>query len=179
VAIEELARKILDHLHQPVIVVKRGHEIVYANPALQEHLHLSLDEIIGRPCYAVTHQSTEPCEALRETICPVKSAFESGTRSQATHKHLHENRLIVEEITATPLEGTDLVIEELRDISHLLGLVDGILPICSSCKRIRDEQGNWQQIEGYVASHTGADFSHGLCPDCLKRLYPEYHGRTG
>lgn len=170
--IDQHARDILNQLNQPVLVVNRSYDIVYANTALVEHLHLSLSEIIGRSCYSVTHQSDMPCGLTKETRCPVNEAFETGRRSSSTHKHLYGKRLVVEEIVATPLQGTDLVIEELRDISHLLGLVDGILPICSFCKRIRDEKGEWQQIEGYVAKQTGADFSHGLCPDCAQKFYP-------
>ncbi|HSO19506.1 MAG TPA: response regulator [Desulfosarcina sp.] len=52
----------------------------------------------------------------------------------------------------------------------------GLLPICSSCKRIRNEEDNsWQQIEAYIANHSDADFTHGICPDCAHRLYPELY----
>jgi PAS domain S-box-containing protein len=51
--------------------------------------------------------------------------------------------------------------------------LSGLLPICASCKKVRDDQGYWTQIEEYVADHSEADFSHGLCPDCLKKLYPD------
>ncbi len=50
----------------------------------------------------------------------------------------------------------------------------GLLPICSACKRIRDDQGSWSQIEAYVRDHTDAEFTHGLCPECTRRLYPEF-----
>ncbi len=49
----------------------------------------------------------------------------------------------------------------------------GFLPICSSCKKIRSDQGYWQQIESYLSEHSEAEFSHGLCPDCAQTLYPE------
>jgi len=51
--------------------------------------------------------------------------------------------------------------------------LSGLLPICASCKRIRDDQGYWFQIESYLRRHTEADFSHGICPDCVDRLYPD------
>ena len=51
--------------------------------------------------------------------------------------------------------------------------LSGLLPICASCKRIRDDQGYWSQIESYLKRHTEADFSHGICPECAARLYPE------
>ncbi len=49
----------------------------------------------------------------------------------------------------------------------------GLLPICSSCKKIRDDEGDWSQIETYIRDHTEVDFSHGLCPVCADELYPE------
>jgi hypothetical protein len=59
--------------------------------------------------------------------------------------------------------------EALDNIKTLKGLV----PICSSCKKIRNDGGYWQQVEEYVAEHTEADFSHGLCDECAHKLYPE------
>jgi len=49
----------------------------------------------------------------------------------------------------------------------------GILPICAICKKIRDDKGYWNQVEEYVSDHTEARFSHGICPDCMDRLYPQ------
>jgi hypothetical protein len=57
----------------------------------------------------------------------------------------------------------------LRDVKTL----NGLLPICSSCKKIRDDKGYWSQIELYVRQHSNADFTHSICPDCATRLYPE------
>ena len=52
-------------------------------------------------------------------------------------------------------------------------VLSGLLPICASCKRIRDDRGYWNQIESYLRAHTEAEFSHGVCPDCFSRLYPD------
>jgi ligand-binding sensor domain-containing protein len=51
----------------------------------------------------------------------------------------------------------------------------GLLPICASCKKIRDDGGYWNQIETYIQSHSQAEFSHSVCPDCMAKLYPDYH----
>lgn len=53
-------------------------------------------------------------------------------------------------------------------------ILSGLLPICASCKRIRDDQGYWSQIEHYLGQHTEAEFSHGICPECASRLYPDF-----
>jgi hypothetical protein len=57
----------------------------------------------------------------------------------------------------------------LRQVKELSGL----LPICAGCKKIRNDAGYWEQIEAYLSQHSKAQFSHGLCPECLHRLYPE------
>jgi ligand-binding sensor domain-containing protein len=57
-------------------------------------------------------------------------------------------------------------------------VLHGLLPICASCKKIRDDGGYWNQIESYVASHSQAEFSHSICPDCMAVLYPEYAQRS-
>ena len=57
--------------------------------------------------------------------------------------------------------------------------LSGLLPICSSCKKIRDDEGYWHQVEVYIRDHTDADFSHGLCPDCARKLYPDYFSEEG
>lgn len=65
----------------------------------------------------------------------------------------------------------------ISDLQHALGQVKtlrGLLPICAHCKKIRDDRGYWNQIEAYIRSHTDADFSHGICPDCLHKLYPQF-----
>ncbi len=56
--------------------------------------------------------------------------------------------------------------------------LSGLLPICASCKNIRDDKGYWQQIETYIRDHSEAEFSHGICPDCARKLYPEFYYKT-
>jgi len=60
-----------------------------------------------------------------------------------------------------------LTLKLLREITHL----EGLLPICASCKKIRDSHGNWIQIEEYIRDHSAAKFSHSICPACAKELY--------
>jgi len=63
----------------------------------------------------------------------------------------------------------------LSRIKHL----EGFLPICASCKKIRDEKGFWNPMESYIGTRSAAVFSHGICPDCSKILYPEYADESG
>lgn len=63
-------------------------------------------------------------------------------------------------------------IEREKALSELKVLT-GMLPICASCKSIRDDQGCWSRIESYIKDHSEAEFSHGICPDCARRIYPD------
>ena len=65
-----------------------------------------------------------------------------------------------------------IVVAELRDVLSNVKHLRGLLPICASCKRIRDDHGYWNDVEEYIRKHSEADFTHGICPDCAKRLYP-------
>ena len=67
--------------------------------------------------------------------------------------------------------------DQARHVSKLkqqVKILEEILPICASCKKIKDEQGNWHQIEAYISEKTNTEFSHLICPECLNKLYPEF-----
>jgi PAS domain S-box-containing protein len=171
----ERLRTIFDGMRQPVLLIDRSYTVVEANAAARAHTVHDDPVVIGMGCYETTHDLEQPCWHSGEVSCPVKQAFETGQRARAIHKHRVGDRLIVEEIAATPIVEADgsieYVVEEFRDLTELLDLREGILPICASCKRIRDHEESWLRIEEYIHVHTGADFSHSLCPDCFERQF--------
>jgi PAS domain S-box-containing protein len=67
------------------------------------------------------------------------------------------------------------LISELQEALAKIKTLRGLIPICASCKKVRDDRGYWQQVEVYIRDHSEAEFSHGLCPDCARQLYPELH----
>jgi hypothetical protein len=67
----------------------------------------------------------------------------------------------------------ELLIAELREAAEKIKILSGLLPICSYCKKIRDDQGYWQQLEKYISEHSEAVFSHGICPSCRKEHFAE------
>lgn len=69
------------------------------------------------------------------------------------------------------------LIHELQNALLEVKTLSGLLPICSSCKKIRDDHGYWIQVETYISKHSEATFTHGLCPECLKQYYPEVYKR--
>ncbi len=67
------------------------------------------------------------------------------------------------------------VISELQTALDNIETLQGLLPICASCKKIRDDDGYWHQVEVYIRDHSEAEFSHSICPLCAKKLYPDIH----
>ncbi len=65
------------------------------------------------------------------------------------------------------------LVRELKEALSKVKLLSGLIPICANCKKIRDDEGFWNQIEVYIQSHSEAEFTHGICPACVEKLYPE------
>ncbi len=96
---------------------------------------------------------------------------------------LGEMRRVRAELSSAQLEierrkqaerENERLIEELRHAFAEVKTLRGFLPICANCKSVRDDAGYWQQIERYIEEHSEATFSHGICPDCMGELYPEF-----
>ncbi len=86
-----------------------------------------------------------------------------------TLKELNDSKTKIN-LMATELAGQNI---ELQNTIKKVKLLKGLLPICSNCKKIRDDKGYWSRIEAYIQKHSDATFSHGICPDCAKKLYPD------
>jgi hypothetical protein len=88
-----------------------------------------------------------------------------------------ENKAFAERQRAE--EKQKSLILELQKALAEVKTLSGMLPICASCKKVRDDKGYWNQIESYLLDHSEAKFSHGICPECAKKLYPELFGKKG
>jgi hypothetical protein len=73
-------------------------------------------------------------------------------------------------------EHQKMITENLEKAEAEVKALQGMLPICSSCKKIRDDKGYWKQIESYISEHSEAKFSHSICPACAEKLYPKEYG---
>jgi hypothetical protein len=93
-------------------------------------------------------------------LADLTSAFNRMSVSlKESHDHLEER---VEKRTA-----------QLKEAHRQVNKLEGLLPICAWCKKIRDDEGEWTQMETYVSKHSDAQFTHGLCPSCMKRMHPD------
>ena len=113
--------------------------------------------------------------ALYETIDKVK-AFDQGGVDYIT-KPFKTEEVMARVKTHLTLRNLQLQMEkknaELRKALDEIKVLRGFLPICASCKRIRNDKGYWEQLESYISNHSEATFSHGCCEKCAKKLYPE------
>lgn len=101
------------------------------------------------------------------TISPIKGAFGQITGASIIARDISVSRRREQELS-------DLN-QRLQDMLDHVKTLSGLLPICAQCKKIRDDHGYWQQVETYIKEHSKATFTHGLCPTCLKQLYPQYN----
>jgi hypothetical protein len=71
-------------------------------------------------------------------------------------------------------EERERLVIELQDALSKVKTLSGLLPICSSCKKVRDDKGYWKEVEEYIRDHSEADFSHGICPECVEKEIEEF-----
>ena len=74
-------------------------------------------------------------------------------------------------------EEREKLIHKLEDAMDRIKKLRGLLPICAHCKKVRDDHGYWQQVEVYIRDHSQLQFSHGICPECMKKHYPDYYNK--
>jgi PAS domain S-box-containing protein len=109
-------------------------------------------------------------EALQKSYDELERRVKERTADLA--KANEQLKLQIEERKKAEEEKEKLIIE-LKNALREVKTLGGLLPICASCKKIRDDKGYWNQLEDYIQKHSEAEFSHSVCPDCAKKLYPD------
>ncbi|HKJ63896.1 MAG TPA: PAS domain-containing protein [Desulfopila sp.] len=183
-------RTTFDTITDFVSVHDQDLKYIRVNKALADFVGEEPRNLVGRYCYEVMHGLKDHC-----ANCPQRTALnESGSVIFEVYDKDADIPLIV---TCTPLfhddgsllgsvhvardiseekkarEQREQLIRKLEDSLGKVKLLSGLIPICASCKKIRDEKGYWQQVESYIHDHSEAEFSHGICPECGKKLYPD------
>lgn len=122
--------------------------------------------------------TAERIQILDLLLTSFETAVANKLELEQANKKLREtNDQLTREITERKRAEAEKqkLIGELQGALAEVKKLSGLLPICASCKRVRDDRGYWQQIEAYVRDHSEADFSHGICPECARTLYPELY----
>ena len=139
---------------------------------LKTQYPISLDDIVS--CALDTGQWEGELRQITKNGIPIIVASRWGVHKSIDGDllgFLVINRNITERIKMA--EERDRLIDDLQKALANVKMLSGIIPICASCKMIRDDKGYWNQIESYVRDHSEAKFSHGICPDCARKLYPD------
>lgn len=183
----EFLRTILNTYPAMVFIVKQDMEIVEANtaaltlypPDSVRALHMRGGEMLQ--CVHVTVKNQRCGEAEMCKKCEVRNAVRDAfdghhvvrrkARMEWVCKGHHDEVFLL--ITAAPFErnGQNYALLILEDISEHI-MLRRILPICASCKKIRDDQQYWENVEVYFKKQLDVDFTHSICPQCRERLYP-------
>jgi PAS domain S-box-containing protein len=186
---QEYARNIISSSLDMIITVDTHRRIVEFNRAAQNTFGYHPDEVVGQhvdllyadpqDSLAIHEAATSQGQCIRETYNRRKNGQVFPSLISASI--LHDSRGEVIGIMGVSRDITrqkdveaerEQLILELQEAVAKIKTLRGLVPICSSCKKIRDDQGFWQQLEVYIQEHSDAEFSHGLCPDCAKKLYP-------
>lgn len=108
------------------------------------------------------NELSDLARASNEMAARLKKSYTSVENLQ---KEIIERKRVEEE--------REKLIKDLQEALARVKVLSGMLPICSSCKKVRDDRGYWTQIEAYIRDHSEAEFTHGICPECFKKLYPD------
>jgi AmiR/NasT family two-component response regulator len=161
-----------------------GRQAIELAQALQPDVVLMDIEMPGLNGIEATQRINETCPTsvvmltAYETSALVKQASTAGAGAYLVKPP--RPRELERAITIAMARFADLMAlrrlnQELQAALDQVKTLNGLLPICASCKKIRDDSGYWQQVEVYLQQHSQAEFTHGLCPDCLAALYPDYY----
>lgn len=165
------------------------------NPGAERMFGYTRSEMIGQPMLRLLPKGSEDEEL---TILARLRAGEHICNFQTIRRH-KDGRLVPVSLTISPVRdhqgriigaskiarditaerdfmiSQNALIERLQSALAEIKTLRGLLPVCMHCKKIRDDQGFWQQMEAYFHRHTNVEFSHGLCPECLQKHYEKAH----
>lgn len=190
----EYYRLLADHSTDMISKHDPAGVFLYVSPACQQIVGYTPEELVGRDAYEFFHPEdieniSKSHAIVKETPLIYTVAYRFKHKGghyvwvEATSKTIRDPGTgHIKEIIATTrdisrrkkaeAEKEQLIIE-LQDALKRVKTLNGLLPICSVCKKIRDDKGYWNQIETYIQEHSEAEFSHGLCRECAKKIYPD------
>lgn len=177
---------LIDNMADGMIVLDPMNRIVDINRAAMKILDDNTVSPIGQPINIVSTRFAEWENLLRDDLLGQieVSHEENGIKQYFDLKisHIHDWRgiytgqlLVLHDISRRKQAENERerLISELKDALANVKTLSGLLPICATCKKIRDDKGYWHQVEAFVHEHSGAEFSHGICPECTEKYYPE------
>lgn len=184
---ESFYRAILNAIPLPIFLVDEDIQIHELNTAATQTFGLDRNLVLkqrGGDALHCLHASETPEGCGRSSLCSdcvIRNSIVSCLSGEGIHRRRMKfkvmygtiNRELELLITASPIPGESaralLIVEDITELT----LLKNIIPICMHCKKVRDDQQYWQQVEGYFHRFIGVEFSHGVCPECMKQYYPD------
>ena len=178
---------LLENALDAVFLTRPDGAILYANPAACALFGYTLDEFRALGRSAVVDPSdprlAEALDQRRQTgrfVGVLTLVRKDGTRFSAELSSAVFTDASGEQRTSMSIRDIterERMVDELRDALAKAKQLSGLLPICASCKKIRNDDGYWQDVALYIREHSDADFTHGICPDCTQKLYPNLRSK--
>ena len=189
--IEDLSRanndmnNLLAGTNVATIFVDHQLRILRFTPAAAQIINM-IPSDLGRPVNHIASNLADYNNLVQDVQDVLKSLVPMEATLQTTDEAWFKMRVqpyrtienVIEGAVITFINITEMMLaqEALQEAFNEIRTLHGILPICSGCKKIRDEQGNWNELEKYFTERSDTEFSHGLCQECMKKMYPEYEG---
>ncbi|MBI5532946.1 MAG: hypothetical protein HY898_09540 [Deltaproteobacteria bacterium] len=184
----ELLRVVLDAVPSAVIVLDAQLNVVDLNRAASDAIGCDGPSTLRSACGEVVRclnamQAPAGCGTTpRCEHCVIRNGVRAASEGQPPRRRLHRMFMVREgatrevhylvTVTAFAFEQGEFFLLNLEDVTEIAEL-RGLIPICASCKKVRNDQEFWEHVDSYLRKHTNLKFSHGLCPGCAERLYPE------
>jgi PAS domain S-box-containing protein len=173
---------LLENALDAVFLTRPDGTILYANPAACALFGYTIHEfrLLGRSA-VVDPSDPRLAEALKQRrqtgrfVGVLTLVRKDGTRFSAELSSAMFTDISGEQRTSMfirDITERERMVGEIHDALAKAKQLSGLLPICASCKKIRNDEGYWQDVAVYIREHSEADFSHGICPDCMQKLYP-------
>jgi PAS domain S-box-containing protein len=174
---------LIENMADGVLVLDGKHRVLDINPAARHFLGAQALRVGDDLAVALTAwpEVIEACVATTEARSEIRLSGDSP-RCLSIHvsalrdrrKRITGQLVVMRDITERKQaeEDRERLIGELQAALANVKTLRGLLPICANCKKVRDDEGYWRSVEEYVMEHSEAHFSHGICPDCMKKLYP-------
>ena len=160
---------------------------------LREWIEETINKLEGR-CYIDKRCDEQNCPAYKNecgrcwliagTMCGGKAQgkfiekYDSCTECETYQGIIGDDPVRkLRELVIVLIHSLRIKQDELKDALSNIKVLKGLLPICATCKKIRDDKGYWNQLESFIDKHSEAQFSHGMCPDCAKEHFPDYYKR--
>lgn len=176
--------KVVEQIHDGILVLDTQNRIVDFNPAFLQMADLQEQNLIGQQVAEVwsgwanlggKHSEDQELFVAKPspTCLQVRVIPLTGKQQEPQGQLLMMSNITKRKEMQAEREA---LIETLQTTLAQVKTLHGLLPICANCKKIRDDDGYWQDVAVYVRDHTEAEFSHSICPDCLPELYPTIYG---